>query len=288
MKRVQRVLCPTDFSEESKSALLYATQVASLFDAEIHLLHATVMHDSGSLSAFPSYRVFESTVSDRARSALDELLPSAAEHKLRVHRVERRGVAAAEVILDYAAQSAIDMIVMATHGRRGLRRLFLGSVAEEVVRLAPTPVLTVRGRTTLRRGEGGAILAAVDFSAISDDVIDAAVRFARWTDSRVVALHAIAHGADPERARARLIERVGGDFPVDCEVAVGDAGEAILDATRRHRPDLLVLGSHHAGWLDRVLIGSVSERVVQRAEGSVLTLKGKATGGSRIANIAVF
>ena len=86
-----------------------------------------------------------------------------------VRRVEERGIAAAPVILEYARDEEVDLVVLATHGRRGVRRMLMGSVAEEVVRLAARPVLTVRPDGAQEHGEPPRrILVPVDFSDHSD------------------------------------------------------------------------------------------------------------------------
>lgn len=275
---VRRILCPVDFSQESTGAMLYATQVASLFSAETHLLHATVVQGFGFLDAYPSCGILESTIQNRAEVALNRLLVGPSAAHLQVRRAVKTGEAPAQVILDYVEAQQIDLVVMATHGRRGPRKMFLGGVTEEVVRFSDVPVLTVSGGITLRGGPQGRILACVDDKSIAQEIVETAGRFASWTDSEVLLAHVIDPGsnADKEQEFARLrslVENAGLDPAiVSYKVTTGRATESILEIAEHASPDLIVLGSDRRT-PDGTLLGSVAERVLQRANRSVLTLK---------------
>ena len=131
-----RILVPTDFSAPSEAALAYARGLANQFDAALHLIHISensflraVVADRRSLEEAPARWLQDRlTEADRRRGA--------------VAIVEQSDEPAKE-ILQYAKSANIDLIVMGTHGRTGLARAVLGSVAETVVRSAPCPVLTV-------------------------------------------------------------------------------------------------------------------------------------------------
>jgi nucleotide-binding universal stress UspA family protein len=143
MRMPQRILVPTDFSEYGETAVEYAVQLATRLDATVQLLHVVT---------FPTYGVPELGVA-RANALVEEAVASgkrklddlAARLRGRIElapvRVEIGD--ARETIDRIAAESDADLIVMGTHGRRGVSRWFLGSVAETVVRTAPCPVLTV-------------------------------------------------------------------------------------------------------------------------------------------------
>lgn len=142
---IRHILAPTDFSEDSKQAILYANGWAQKVGARLSLLHVI------QLSAHPvqGYMVpelameFLDELEREASLQLAQLLPEAGDANVEVTRRVVVGVPY-EKILETAAAENVDLIVMATHGRTGLPHLFLGSVAERVVRLAPCPVLTVR------------------------------------------------------------------------------------------------------------------------------------------------
>jgi nucleotide-binding universal stress UspA family protein len=135
VRPIQRILCPIDFSATSFHALAFAERLAVSLSAEIVLLHV-----SGSE---PSYAVGgEPPASDTdAKRQLDGVRPTAAN--LAIQRILHAGEPG-EVICWLAESRQCDLIVMGTHGRRGLMHALLGSVAEYVMRHARSPVMTVR------------------------------------------------------------------------------------------------------------------------------------------------
>ena len=144
--KIRIILTPTDFSEGAARALAWARALAREFGATIVLLHvvdlAAAWMPVGGLGSIPA--PVPPDVVDQftkaAQAALDALADEASEV---TQRLLRHGHPR-EVILDVANAVKADLIVMGTHGRRGFSQLFIGSVAEHVVRHAPVPVLTVR------------------------------------------------------------------------------------------------------------------------------------------------
>jgi nucleotide-binding universal stress UspA family protein len=147
MIRLQKILFPTDFSDLSGHALSYARSFAENYRAELHILH--VVDDAymyvmpiaqGSLPVGPP-------LADLIKLADAELDRLRTKHftgpspPIVLASVSGRPFME---IINYAAQHAIDMIIMGTHGRSALRHVLLGSVTEKVVRRAPCPVLTIR------------------------------------------------------------------------------------------------------------------------------------------------
>ena len=134
-----KICCPVDFSETSRAALDEAVDLAAHFGAELALLH--VFEVAPTMVSPPE--VFERTVRELERKL--ELWRAEAERRgaSRVRSTVANGVPAAEIVR-FAREGGHDLVVMGTHGRRGLRHLVLGSVAERVVREAHCPVLVVR------------------------------------------------------------------------------------------------------------------------------------------------
>jgi nucleotide-binding universal stress UspA family protein len=141
---VHQILAPSDFSKSSKQAIAYAWGWAQTFRAKLLLLHVV---------ALPTYALQPETTADLITVLLNELkreanvqmaqlLPEAGATNVDVTRRVVVGVPY-EKILETVGAESVDLIVMATHGRTGLRHLLMGSVAERVVRLAPCPVLTM-------------------------------------------------------------------------------------------------------------------------------------------------
>jgi nucleotide-binding universal stress UspA family protein len=138
------ILVPTDFSPQADHAIEYACSLASQLDATIHLLSVVGVPALGvpELGAAMAASVVDSMIDDNQR-ALDNLAEQCREHS-KVGEVLLRTGDARDVITQTARELNADLIVMGTHGRRGLSRALLGSVAEYVVRTSPVPVLTVR------------------------------------------------------------------------------------------------------------------------------------------------
>ncbi|MFN0051569.1 MAG: universal stress protein [Planctomycetales bacterium] len=145
MIRLQKILFPTDFSENARCAQEYACALAEQFHSELHVLYvlqdvALVMPEPGAMFAIPAVNLDE--IEESAQRALTTIIdPNWPQTK--IHRSTRRGAPFVEIVR-YATDNQIDLIVMGTHGRSGLPHLLLGSVAEKVVRKAGCPVLTVR------------------------------------------------------------------------------------------------------------------------------------------------
>jgi nucleotide-binding universal stress UspA family protein len=145
--RIRSILAPTDFSPSAERALEYACSLASQLGATLHLLHVLsdavipVGPDPSLITAIPPE--YYSETESQSREALARAIPDTWPQPP-ARRVEVRWGSAVEGITAYAADQRIDLIVLATHGRTGLSHVLLGSVAEQIVRTAPCPVLTIR------------------------------------------------------------------------------------------------------------------------------------------------
>jgi len=135
------VLVPTDFSSTSDAALRYATQMALTMGARVYLLHVPGKTGEHFEASFP-FAQFDPA----ARERLDSFLTADEIDRLHPQYVVRVGPTAEE-ITRYADICEADLIIMGTHGRSGIAHAVMGSVAEQVVRTAPCPVLLVRAGT---------------------------------------------------------------------------------------------------------------------------------------------
>ncbi len=134
--RLLRILVPLDFSGKSRQALRYAVPIAQKFSARIHLVH--VLPDPGKTPKDEVTR--QRTV---ALKRLGEMSLSLLPPRVRAENAVLTGKPA-EQILALAGQQTIDLIVLTTKGRSGLKRVLVGSTAEEIMRHAPCPVMSVR------------------------------------------------------------------------------------------------------------------------------------------------
>jgi universal stress protein A len=141
------ILVPVDFSDASVRVLEHAKAVAARFEASLELLHVVpnpFMASTASLYVgMPLPPDFLSGLEDDARRRLADLMTSPERERFKVKTTVKVGDPLVEIV-DHARLEHADLIVMGTHGRTGVSHLFLGSVAERVVRTADCPVLTVR------------------------------------------------------------------------------------------------------------------------------------------------
>lgn len=297
MLRIDKILVGHDFTSYSDAALLEAVRLGRWLNAEVHVAFVEVLHGDVSIP--------ETADADRSadlRSALEKRFSHIdgetpevfSELKIRFEIL--RDLAAGPGLLTYADENDIDLIIVGTHGRRGFQRMLMGSVAEEVVRRAPCPVLTVRNQLDdvleLRKRR---VVAPVDFSEHSLLAVRHAKGMARTTDSDLLLVHVLEENLHPsfyntgvfsqydampdieERVIKELKEfneRAGGpDVDVDFLVKRGHAVREITRTAREHAPSIIVMATHGLTGLDHFLMGSVTERVVRQSEGPVLTIK---------------
>jgi nucleotide-binding universal stress UspA family protein len=206
----------------------------------------------------------------------------------------RKGTAVQE-ILAQAKTSRADLIVIGSHGRGGVQRLVLGSVAERVLRLATCPVLTVRrGVRLVRRSRSPfeTILCPTDFSAAANKAVAYAKRLAQEADAKLILMTAVespfgdevTSGAVAELQKSiasnasdaltRLLPRPASNGPrAQAIVAVGKASAAIVKVARARSADLIVMGVSGRGALDVAILGSTTHHVIRDGACPVLTVR---------------
>ena len=143
----KNILVPTDMSEGAEEALDFACELAQTFGATIHLLNVIGIPTLGvpELGVALTSTMIDSMVHDN-QVALEEIA-TRKRGSVQIGQVLLRTGDARDMICQAAKEVGADLIVMGTHGRRGVTRALLGSVTESVVRMAPCPVLTVRPHT---------------------------------------------------------------------------------------------------------------------------------------------
>ncbi len=283
MLQIRNVLFPTDRTAWSKSVFEHAVFYAGRHDARLHVLTATW----GETSEEPSDTddAFRADLRKTADAAGVELV----EAEVQVFSPDTG-------ILDYAAEIDADLIVMATHGRRGLSHAFIGSVAESVVRRAACPVLTVRPSAPYHSVAAKCILVPLDFSAHARKALAHARELQRITGAELHVIHVLqtmpAYGiadvptephvpSEAERAEAETALReiaaevLESSTPLTLHVVGGMGNPAldVLDAAERVHADLIVMATHGRTGVRRFFLGSVAEKVVQLAPCPVFTVK---------------
>ncbi|UCE53958.1 MAG: universal stress protein, partial [Desulfobacterales bacterium] len=200
------------------------------------------------------------------------------------------------VILDYASENDIDLIVMGTHGRRGLEHVFLGSAAEEVVRLAKCPVLTMREIKKPHPKESlNRILVPIDFSHYAHQALLFAKEIAATYKSRLQVLHVIEQSKRPDfyffntNPNPNLIQNIRKkskekieqllntvkepNVAADIHIIEGQAARDIVKFADENDTDLVVISSHGLTGYEQLLIGGVAEKVVRMSTSPVFTVK---------------
>ncbi len=299
MITIRRILFPTDFSPCADQALDHALALARQYQAEVHLFHAIVLHEDDPHQPahhLPDVDTLRARLRELAEADMGAALAAHQGEDLKVKTAQSFCVAAAPAILEYAASKRIDLIVMGTHGRRGLGHLFLGSVAEEVVRHAPCPVLTVREKAKVRKPRPlRHILVPVDYSRHALLALRHALALAQPTQAQVHLLHVVEEAVHPAfyatgktsifdfvpdirrrslQAMKELVAKAKGpDTKTTFHVVEGRAAVEIVKWAESHPVDLMVIATHGLTGLEHLLLGSVTERVVRTAPCPVLTVR---------------
>jgi nucleotide-binding universal stress UspA family protein len=148
--KIEHILVPHDFSENADEALQRALSIASVYGAHVTIMHAYDVSSVGYPDAyFPNFNQFASQIERAAKEEMAKIAARVRDSSVKVETAVVSG-APAQAIVGFATEPKVDLIVMGTHGRRGISHVLLGSIAEKVVRTAKCPVLTVPlpGRTT--------------------------------------------------------------------------------------------------------------------------------------------
>ena len=304
---LRRILVPIDFSPESLKTLRYAKRLGARFKAKLYLVHVV----TPPLALFPQPReaLPSNFTQEMAANAVKRLQKIAAEFSLTSppKRYTVRIGATVGEISESARITRAELIAIATRGYTGLKRAFLGSTTESVVRNAPCPVLIVRDKdeSTSQRARRAPlqfrkILVPLDFSDASRLGLEYALGFAQEFRATVILFHSIfvsaylmgnrhtAHQVptlianQQDYARAEMeklretISRKGG--AVETNISVGSPVEQIGKYVRKASVDLIITSTHGLSGWRRVFIGSTAERIVRYATCPVLVVPNRAAG----------
>ena len=293
--KFQNILVPIDFSEFSSNVLNYAIGLAEKFHSKLILLHAVVLFEDD-VNEEQRLQEYEEWVRKREKNINAHMK----KNELRVNQkgisvdsVILRSISAADAILEYLNDHSCDLIIMGTHGRTGLKHIFLGSVAEKIVRLSPIPVLSVHRSVQDFRIEN--IIAPIDFSIYSKNAADYAISIAENFKAQVNFIHVIEKEIHPsfyasgvesifqidtglqdrviQNMQGFLEEQLNSDIKPRFMVKEGRAHREIVEYAKEEKADLIVISTHGLTGLEYLLLGSTTEKVVRWASCPVLTLK---------------
>lgn len=293
MKRFQRILVATDFSPPADLAVAQAMHLARCFGAEVALVHAYPFTSAQIALAQSAARGV------KVRQALRDAMDLAHDRlEAAYDTLSNQGVTMSTLLVDAPAHEGVadaarrleaDLVVVGSHGRTGLSRLWFGSVADKTLRASPCSVLIAR--SDLGDGGFGRIVVPTDFSPLSELAAETAPLLARrgamiqlvhcWQvppifDDLGSSLAALTSEIerDANATGARWVERYRSrDFDVSFVALPGAPSHAIRRHLEATDAELVVVGSHGRRGLSRLVLGSVAESTARHARCSVLVMR---------------
>lgn len=298
---MKRIGFPTDFSEFNLNALPSAVHLAQLLGSELHLIH--VVRGGSFFSLTRSYEDFIASLDAAAEARLEAVKASAVEAGLsaeQIHCVVLNGQTADQVD-SYCHANQVELLVLPTHGEDALRRVFIGSNASRLLKKTALPILTVNPHVIGKElTEIDHVLFPTDLSEDSTRALPLAVEMASACEARLTLLHALPDMAelgggvfgsefatlhshyedvlkgmreDSRKELEQLGQGVDGPEMVIEQTEGITAEEAIREFVEINPKTLIVMSTHGVRGLDRLIMGSVTERTIQTAHAPVLAVK---------------
>jgi nucleotide-binding universal stress UspA family protein len=297
---LRKILVATDFSAVSKVALKYATGIASRHGSKVYLTHVIppIPRSFVPIEPVPPELDTDRLYAERNMKSL--VAGTALEHIDHELLLERGPTWS--VLAELIGQNEIDLLVLGTHGRTGIKKLVLGSVAEELFRLAACPVLTVGPAVPddpKDVGQVHQILFATDFGEASLRALPHAIALARGDKAKLILLHILSPipplDSGPywyarkdlleqrEPARHQTLEKLAELVPAEtvlssapeCVVLFDFVAHGILDVAAERKADLIVMGVRHAAfrWGSTHMSWTLAHEIVCHANCPVLTVR---------------
>lgn len=299
--RVKSILYLTDFSASSRAALPFAISVAHHYGAVIHAVHVLTSYRYGCNNA-ELLATFDATDEELARAEIDKVDSALSEinHQSMVVRGKGIWTAVEGAIKDHDA----DLLVLGTHGRTGRSRHCLGSVAEEILRRSPVPVLTIGPRVCGVHGHARFrhILFATDFDTESEAAAHFAVSIADENNAQLILMHVLdtwpGVGSVVGPSVAEIMHELYQMIPKGTEsrfrseaiVKYGDPPKQIVETARGRCVDLIVLGiREHASTLEMAthMEKATAHKVLVHAPCPVLTARDLRTSQTRFPAVGI-
>jgi len=271
--RFERLLVASDGSEFSAAAVREAIGMASKCGAQVHVMSllATGVEHEGLGEAILKQEM------ETAQAHLDEIRGQAEAAGVACETHLIHGQTVDQEIVDLAERLKADVIVMGRRGRRGLARMMLGHATAQVIGKAHCSVLVVPRAAKV---QGRHILVATDGSRFAEAAAVTAASLGQFCHAAVTVASVVTPSHGPERraiaeeAVQRVVEYMKSEgITAEGTVRDGHPAAVIADLAQERNADLIVTGSHGRTGLERVLLGSTSERVLNEAPSAVLVVK---------------
>jgi len=292
--QIKNVLFATDFSDASHNALTFALSLARAYGATIHALH--VITPEAYLCATPEGAAALEAMEESVEQEMEKVAARLAG--VRNETAIERSTSIWTAVEDAVQRGKIDLIVLGTHGRTGVRKILMGSTAESIFRRARVPVLTIGPAVTEGihgAGKYRSVLFATDLKEDSLGAAAFAFSLSEENSAKLILFHAVAKRSAKDRERlepsgkhssaANILHELHELIPVDAEMwcrpevmlKFGEPAKQILETAKEKGADLIVMGTRgtggHAGIAAHLQRG-VSYNVVVRSRCPVLTVRG--------------
>lgn len=272
--RLKHILVATDGSEFSESATGLAIEVAKRFDAKLTVMTMMLL---GSDLEIVGAHAMRTAQEKEAQARLDKVAAVAAAAGVKCATLIRQGEEPYEEIVDTAEEIEADLIVMGRRGQRGLARMMVGDATAKVVGYAHCPVLIAPRGARMWQAH---IVLATDGSAHSEAAAASALHIAERCKLPLTVVSAtMASHNDSRKAEARgAADKVAAlatqrGVASEALVAEGRPDDVVVNTAAARSADLIVVGSHGRTGLAKILLGSISERIIGAANCPVLVAK---------------
>ncbi len=295
-KQMNTIFCATDFSKLAEEVVAYGITLAKEFNAKLIVCHVV---------DFPTVSMYGEAVSgpiehqnrfmDYSRSEINRLIGDAPIDSQAIVTLGNTTEEISRLVIEFNA----DLVITATHGRSGLKRFFLGSVTERLMRTLPCPLLVLRGsedgkESKLQKFPFKKILVGCDFSSDSDLAFKNSLSMAQEFESELHMVHVVEPSGykdlfkmpseSAEKFKQDLFDMIKGRLTsmvpeealnwlsLHTHLLVGKPYEEIIRYAEINDVDLIALGIRWHGMVEDLLVGSTTDRVIRRAPCPVLSV----------------
>jgi nucleotide-binding universal stress UspA family protein len=284
----KNIIVAFDGSEYSRAALIESSNLIKRHGGKIIMVHA-VYFDEEEFTTAPEQRERRFELGKKICYEAKEKVQK--EFDIDVESLVCEGEPP-DVVVDIAREKKVDLIAMGTHGRKGIKRLIMGSVTSKVIVNAPCDVMVVKKPCTECTGEYKSILVPFDGSEFSKKAIEHACQLSKIDKAEIKVLYVIPRYEEMieffktesiKKSLAQEAEKIINEakklasyhgLTADERIQEGHVGEKIIETANKLKNDLIVMAAH--GWkgVSKAIMGSTTERVIMNTPCPVLVVKG--------------